>query len=368
MRVIFVPFIDAFGGVERLAMALSRFLFERRVEHEVVCFRDTIGMDSFADWPVAIRALGGRRHALAEVMSLRRFIARDLESGNAPLFFDLKGAFYAAHAAPNYWLHLTDPPSLLPADVSKHALSFPHRAAFDHAPLLRRLRGEIVHRINTSGVRRAKRVFCMTERIAAEITEVYSVHPLVVRPGVEATATKAGRRSCEGAIRILSVSRLEPNKRIEWILQAAASVAGRVAFHLDIVGSGSLERQLRDLAGERGIAQAVTFHGAIPDAALHQLYSRADVFAMPAAQGYGLPALEALARGVPAAIHRESGVAEILAGSPWVEIAGGGPDEFAAALHALIRRVAASESLGPQPVVNSADDWARTISTACGWI
>ena len=33
---------------------------------------------------------------------------------------------------------------------------------------------------------------------------------------------------------------------------------------------------------------------------------------MPAVQGYGIPAIESLQRGIPVLLHRESGVSDIL--------------------------------------------------------
>jgi glycosyltransferase involved in cell wall biosynthesis len=60
---------------------------------------------------------------------------------------------------------------------------------------------------------------------------------------------------------------------------------------------------------------------------------------MPAVQGYGLPALEALARGVPVVLHRESGVSEILRGTPWAEIIEDSSDELALAINTMVNRI-----------------------------
>lgn len=366
MKVIFVPFIDAFGGVERLALALSRFLFEQGVRHEIACFRDTIALGSFAGWPVAIRELRVSRNSISEIISMRRYLGADRDPRAAPLIFDLKGGFYAGLTGCDYFLHLTDTPSLLPADVSKHGFSFPRSSPPERSSLLRAIRGEIVHRINRRGVRNAKRVFCMTDRIAAEIRELYSVAAEVVRPGVPRLAADGRPATGGGVTRILTVSRLEPNKRVEWILEAVSKFHSKV--RLDIVGTGTLESSLRKLVETMDLEDAVTFHGSISDRALDELYSSSDMFAMPAAQGYGLPALEALERQVPAVIHEESGVAEVLAGSPWVEIAHGGAEEFADSMDRLMRRIATREGLGPRPLINSETDWARSVSEECGWI
>ena len=107
----------------------------------------------------------------------------------APLFFDLKGAFYAGlFRCPDFHLHLTDPPSLLPLDVSKHAPSirkrFPAKET-GNSGWERRARGEAVHQLNKRGVQRARSVIAMTNAIADEIELLYARRAKVIRPGVE---------------------------------------------------------------------------------------------------------------------------------------------------------------------------------------
>jgi glycosyltransferase involved in cell wall biosynthesis len=74
--------------------------------------------------------------------------------------------------------------------------------------------------------------------------------------------------------------------------------------------SGPYEAQLRELAARCGVA--VAFVGWVSDAQLEALYARADVFVLPSLQeGFGLPVLEAMGRGVPVACSNSSSLPEV---------------------------------------------------------
>ena len=371
--VVFAPRMDAFGGVERLLIDLSRFLNAERLPHTILCLNRSIDLAARADWPMEVMALDPPRNPLSEANALMRYFDdpqnRDIQ---APLFFDLKGAFYAGlRRYPPFHLHLTDPPSLLPADISKHAPSLKGGAGPVTA-----LRAEIVHQINRCGVRRALSLIAMTEAIAGELETLYGRRAQIVRPGVRPPyAEPPSLPERPSAITFLSVSRLEKSKRINWILEALAELeqapeplSRRIDWTLDIVGEGSQAAPLRDLSRALALGARVRFHGALTDERLEAQYAKPCVFLMPAVQGYGLPALEALSRGRPVILHRQSGVSEILDQPPWVETIEEGHQDLARAIermsgHLLEGRLTGSE----RPPGVTADDWARNITRACDW-
>src|SRR5215204_3929150 len=381
-RIIFVPFIDAFGGVERLVLGLSRHLHARGVKHAVLCFRQTVDLAAYADWPLTVREIRARRSPIAEGWALRRSLRGAYACGSGPaLVFDLKGAFYAGlFTSSPFFLHLTDPPSLLPLDVSKRAPSV--RKVFLPQPeanctgVLEKIHGELVHRINLRGARRAETVLAMTDTIAAELRALYGVAPQVIRPGVRAAAASDAKgEGGQQRFRMLSVSRLESSKRVDWILRALASLESSGAFlsrhvdwALDVVGEGPQRKSLESLAEELGLSGRTFFRGMVRDEELEELYSGAGLFLMPAVQGYGLPALESLARSVPVILSSESGVAEILHRTPWAETIDD-VEGLANAIIALIRRVRLNE-LQPHtmPQFPTESDWAQRISEVCGWL
>jgi glycosyltransferase involved in cell wall biosynthesis len=381
-RIIFMPFIDAFGGAERLILDLSKFLHETDVPHLLACFKQTIDLQSYADWPLQVQQLLPVRNSLTEARALCRFLeSAQLAESGLPLLFDLKSAFYSGLVtAGPFSLHLTDPPSLLPADLSKYS----HSARRDHdefddlptSGAMQTLRAELVHRLNRRGVGRAARVIVMTEKIRKELRRLYRVDSLVVRPGVSAKGF--GPKSLEGVsgkpLRMLSVSRLEPNKRIDWILRAlaalnATSSLGKADWVFEVVGHGPAADSLKKLAYELGVAEQTLFLGHVSNEELAKAYSRAGLFIMPAVQGYGLPALEALEQGIPTIVHKDSGVSEILGGTPWAEVVDGDNGGLTKAIKSMMHRLE-SKSLfdSTRPRVPTDSEWAKAICHACGWM
>jgi glycosyltransferase involved in cell wall biosynthesis len=72
------------------------------------------------------------------------------------------------------------------------------------------------------------------------------------------------------------------------------------------------DAELMRVATERGVAERVRLLGWVGDPDLEGLYRAAALFAFPSvAEGFGLPVLEAMARGVPVACARASSLPEI---------------------------------------------------------
>src|SRR3989442_420995 len=128
-RIIFIAFIDAIGGVERLGLDLSTILHPPNVPHTLACFRLTIDLQSYADWPLQVQQIPATRNSMVEARALCQFLkAARLAGGGLPLLFDLKSAFYSGIiSAGPFYLHLTDPPSLFAADICKYSPSAPRR-------------------------------------------------------------------------------------------------------------------------------------------------------------------------------------------------------------------------------------------------
>jgi glycosyltransferase involved in cell wall biosynthesis len=126
---------------------------------------------------------------------------------------------------------------------------------------------------------------------------------------------------------------------------------------------------MKTLAQELGIADCVVFHGFVSDERVHSLYDTADLFLMPAVQGYGIPAIESLHRGIPVLLHRESGVSDILLDTPWATVLQGGEESMLPALSSAITSVREGRHLHvPLPELPSEDSWAAEIARLCGWL
>jgi glycosyltransferase involved in cell wall biosynthesis len=100
---------------------------------------------------------------------------------------------------------------------------------------------------------------------------------------------------------VLCVASKRPHKNQALLIRAAGRLDGDVA----IVLAGHPEpydAELRALAGELGVREKIRFADYVPDPDLEALWGIAGVAAFPTrAEGFGMPVLEALSRGVPVA-------------------------------------------------------------------
>ena len=368
-RILFYPEIVTFGGGERILLGLSRHLHQSGIAHRIVSYYQEIDLASHADWPLTVETLSPSRHPLRKARALCAYLKRQRAAGaGAMLLTGIQSALHVgAFGADDYVLIILDTPSLL--STAQNAKRGP--GALKHAA-----RERLTRLLTRRGMLRARRIIGTSDYMAREMKTLYGVNALVARQGGFPPGAAFRPRAVAGGetVRLLSVSRLEENKRIDWIIESVRSPEFQSAmkdvanWHLDIVGTGREEESLKSRVANSGLGVRVTFHGYVSDDRLEAIYGAAHLFVMPARQGYGLPALEALSRGLPVVMHEESGVSEILRGTPWVELMDGKSRPLAAALVRMIRRLKsgglASE---PLPAFPSESDWAREVCRICDW-
>src|SRR5262249_5730407 len=118
----------------------------------------------------------------------------------------------------------------------------------------------------------------------------------------EAFFDLAARRQPEPFL--LAVSTLHPHKNLDGLLRAFAKYRQvRPGFRLVVCGiHGFFTGPLFELRRTLGLEDVVEFPGWIPRKDLYDLYRRAWAFVFPSLfEGFGMPIVEALAAGVPAA-------------------------------------------------------------------
>jgi glycosyltransferase involved in cell wall biosynthesis len=112
---------------------------------------------------------------------------------------------------------------------------------------------------------------------------------------------------------VLSVSAKRPHKNLARLIEALALMAPERRPATVIPGYPTWhEAQLRERARELGVADAVRFEDWVAPERLEGLYAAAAAFAFPSLyEGFGLPVLEAMARGVPVACSDRSSLPEV---------------------------------------------------------
>ena len=371
---VFYPFVAAFGGIERLIVDLACFLNGRGQDLTLIAFQNAVDFALYGAERLKIQTLPCHRNLRSEVSALSSFARQHEIRSNQILAMEMRGAMYAGMALPaGYSLHIADPPSLLPSDLTKYSFSlarnYPERKI--GCSLATRGRGQFIHWLTRRGIRKAGHAITMTQRNVEELYAAYGVEFAKVPPGVRIPDVVAKKPQSNGQIRFLSVCRLEPSKRIDAIIRSLAELVknsqadARGEMTLRIVGEGSQAQPLKDLAKECGIESLVEFAGLVSDEELEKAYAESDIFVMPAKQGYGLPGLESLARGLQLIVHRESGVTEFLTNTPQVQII----DNFDSSLTEAMQQAAgmANQSTSNRPSVPTSDEWAARIVQISGW-
>lgn len=115
--------------------------------------------------------------------------------------------------------------------------------------------------------------------------------------------------------RLITVGRLSPEKGHKYLFQAMALLKSRgLVCHLDVVGSGPLEKELKRDVVDLGLEAQVLFHGFVGfGPALFKLYQQAGVTVLPSVTE-GLPQVinESLSMGLPTIASSVGGIPAFL--------------------------------------------------------
>ncbi len=160
-------------------------------------------------------------------------------------------------------------------------------------------------------------VLADSEATAADLRRFYRLPDAMIRVaplGVDPAFFDLARRRRPERF-LLAVSTLHPHKNLDGLLRAFAQFRRRRPdFRLTVCGMhGFVTGPLLELRESLELGDSVEFPGWMPRADVLDLYARAWAFVYPTLfEGFGLPILEALAAGVPAAcssIEPVSGIA-----------------------------------------------------------
>lgn len=362
-RAIVLTEIEAMGGAERSVLALARWLHLRQLPCHIVTYVDHIGLAQFAEYPLDVVELRPVMRARKKIAALRHYFQLAHVTAPKPLMSGYQPALHATLAGlRGFHCLMHDTPSLFedPATLT----------------LKRRLARSLSDAITGYGLRSGGHTIVTSEYLRRECRRIFNLHADIARMGGLTAVTTFRPRPVTTQLRMLSVSRIESNKRIDWILYALAalesatpSLSARIDWRLDVAGRGSELESMQQLSASLGLSNAVHFHGYVPDAELESLYDKAHLFLMPAVQGYGIPAIEALSRGIPVLLHRDSGVSDILRTTPWATVIEGDETAMLPGLRRAVEAVVAGTQLEVAlPTLPTEDQWAERVATLCSWL
>jgi glycosyltransferase involved in cell wall biosynthesis len=132
-------------------------------------------------------------------------------------------------------------------------------------------------------------------------------------PGVERPPRPLPTRRQPGPV-VLFLGRVTLQKGPDGVLAAARRVLDAVPdASFVLAGTGDLLPRMVEKAAELGIAHRLRFPGFVDRERASALYGQADVFVMPSvSEPFGIVPLEAMDRGVPVIVSRQSGSSELL--------------------------------------------------------
>ncbi len=131
--------------------------------------------------------------------------------------------------------------------------------------------------------------------------------------GVHTTAIPVlDPKPLQSPLRLIVVSRLAPNKRVDHSIQAMRClVRDGIDAHLTIVGAGVVEQPLRRSVAELGLNKHIVFTGLLPEKDKDEAMRRAHLLLHTSMrEGWGLNVIEANAMGTPAVVYPVPGLVE----------------------------------------------------------
>jgi len=263
---------------------------------------------------------------IVQRLFMRRSLERFAEKSGADIFY--------------FPTHLDVPPGLrIPYAVTAHDMI--------QSALKDRFYGSLKNRLAVSrqmdALRGAAVIFAVSEHTKKDVVKHAGADPskiIVTSNGVDSVFRPGGGRLPDGLIPpgrfILNVGGIDWRKNTPLLLRSFAELHGK---HLEwrLVVTGEIKNDplypaFRSLVAELGLEKSVVETGYVTAETLCALYNRADIFFYPSLyEGFGLPALEAMACGTPVISTNRASIPEVV-GTAAVLLDPDKPDDFSEAL------------------------------------
>lgn len=327
--VLFYKKLVSFGGAERLLLeeyANFKFLGYKA---DIVSFE--IGKDIFLKNKNAdidkknVIALNGRN----PIMNIYRLI-RYMRLNKNALYLISSGHvdFYLASlfVAIDYSLHLHQPAFMSFTEQDKYSLfmkeAYRRLISGSYASekfigvkknisLAKKLFINLRAVFSILAIKKARHVFVLSQYAKREKKIMYGVDPYVFQAALNKKIFHHKPKRIKGydnfKHKILTVGRLDANKRIDELIRAFQIFLRDAPDSILLIGGTGREyKSLKDLTGDLGLEKNVKFLGFIPEDRLFDYYATADLFVSIDWADFRISAYEALAAGTKALLSSET--------------------------------------------------------------
>jgi glycosyltransferase involved in cell wall biosynthesis len=252
-------------------------------------------------------------------------------------------------------VHGPSPASIPPAGPDQKLVVTVHDVAFLVAPQLFPRQWRTMFRMGLrAAVRRADAIITPSRNTAEDLITKTKVDPervFVVPEGVSRGSTDSDPDQVLSRLKVhppylLFVGTLEPRKNLVRLIRAYRRAAASGIPHALVLAGplGWHHQQLHRELALRGPGD-VLLTGALSEGDLDALYAHASAFVYPALyEGFGLPVLEAMSRGVPVITSNTSSIPEV-AGDAAIGVDPESVRDIAAAIGEVLTDPALAEKL-----------------------
>ncbi len=219
-------------------------------------------------------------------------------------------------------VHATNPAAVPPAGPNQKLVIAVHDLAFEYFPSMFPRRWRTLFRLGLrAAVRRADAIVTPSRNTAEDLLTKTKVAPEKLHVVPLAASLNVGSDDPDDALTRLKIPRpyvlfvgtLEPRKNLVRLVRAYRRVAATGLPHA-LVLAGPMGWHHDALLREIALAGPgdIVLTGALTPEQLDAVYRAADVFAYPSVyEGFGLPVVEAMARGIPTVASNTSSIPEV---------------------------------------------------------
>lgn len=269
---------------------------------------------------------------------------------------------------------LWSPANAGPVSLERQVVTFHDIAVLDHPEWFGKRFAAWYRWLIPRLARRAKRIVAVSEFTKSRLVDSLGVDPAkiaVIPNGVDERFRQASRvEYCELRRRlpvprsayVLSVGSLEPRKNLARLLEAWSRSVDRIPPSVWLVVSGVKgSSQVFRNAPAMSLPRRVHFTGYVPERELPALYRGALTLVYPSVyEGFGLPALEAMASGVPPIVGDNTSLPEIV-NDAGLSVDPHSVDAISGAMIRMVNDVDLREEFGRRSLARSRlFDWSKT--------